>query len=66
MSQQYVTPMTTRTYKNIAADYSLWIEYVDTLGLDSEDTFNQQTVEEKIDFLVQCFGPELEDDAANI
>jgi hypothetical protein len=46
------------TYSEIANDYRLWMEYADTLGLDSEEAFNSMTEGDKIKTLIKCFGPE--------
>jgi hypothetical protein len=44
--------------EEIASNYSLWLEYVDPDGLTSEAEFNAQSLEEKIVFIVACFGNE--------
>lgn len=46
------------SYSEIANNYALWAEYVDPSGIDTEESFNAKTLEEKIDFMVRCFGPE--------
>jgi hypothetical protein len=46
------------TYSEIAGDYRLWIEYCDLSGLDTEAEFNAMSMDEKVSFLVSCFGPE--------
>ncbi|NBW12075.1 MAG: hypothetical protein EBR82_28995 [Caulobacteraceae bacterium] len=48
----------THTNSEIATDYSLWRQYADPSGLDSEAEFNAKSTEEKIAFLVCCFGDE--------
>lgn len=48
---------TTITYAEIASDFTLWGEYVDTMGLDTRSKFDAQTVDEKIEFIAKCFGP---------
>ena len=45
-------------YNEIAARFELWREYVDTSGLMTELEFDGMTVEEKVDFLIDCFGKE--------
>ena len=47
---------TTYTDTEIANDYRLWQEYADPTGFDSEDAFNAKTEQEKVAFLVSCFG----------
>lgn len=46
------------TYSEIAADWRLWIEYADPSGVGSKEEFHHMSIEEKIAFLVKCFGPE--------
>lgn len=46
------------TYEQIASDFRLWGEYVDPNGMDSESTFNERSMEEKIAFIRNCFGEE--------
>lgn len=48
----------TYSYSAIANNYSLWMEYADPSGLDTEAAFNAKTEQEKIELLVACFGPE--------
>lgn len=50
----------TYTYSEIANSYSLWMEYADPSGHDTEAAFNAKSEQEKIQFLVACFGPEEE------
>ena len=50
----------TYTYSEIANNYRLWMEYADPSGHDTEKAFNAKTEQEKIAFLVSCFGPENE------
>jgi hypothetical protein len=57
MSKQY-------TYEQIANDYNLWGEYVDTAAAVSEDEFEQMTTEEKVEMQIEMFGAdEKEEDA---
>jgi hypothetical protein len=46
------------TYAEIANSYQLWGEYVDTMGLDSEEKFDAMTEKEKIKIITECFGNE--------
>lgn len=46
----------TPTYAEIAADYRLWEEYVDPSALQTEEDFDAMTIEERIKFMVECFG----------
>ena len=46
------------TYLEIANNYALWMEYADPQGLDSEADFNAMNEQERIAFLVSCFGDE--------
>lgn len=50
--------MKKHTYAEITASYSLWGQYVDTAGLDTEEKFNSMSPEEKLAVLENCFGPE--------
>jgi hypothetical protein len=50
------------TYEEIATNFKLWMEYADPTGYDTEWSFNQSSVEDKINFLIGCFGPETEAD----
>lgn len=50
-------------YSEIAQNYNLWSDYCDPSGLDTEEVFKSKSPEEKIDFLVACFGPEKQDAA---
>lgn len=50
--------MKTHTYSEIANDYTLWGQYVDTAGLDSREKFEAITEDEKIAMQVACFGAE--------
>lgn len=46
------------TYAQIANDFCLWGEYVDTSGIDTREKFEAMTESEKIAIQVKCFGPE--------
>ena len=50
--------MQTKTYLEIASEYSLWMEYADPGGLESEADFDSRPIQEKVELLVKCFGPE--------
>ena len=48
------------TYKEIATDFAPWGEYVDPSGLfKREEEFDTMTVEQKIRFMIGCFGSEI-------
>ena len=48
------------TYREIAASFALWVEYVDPNGLfKREEEFDMMTVEQKIRFMIGSFGPEV-------
>lgn len=49
------------TYREIANSFHLWQEYADPSGHDTEEQFNATSEEQKIAFLIRCFGPESED-----
>lgn len=51
MSQQH-------TYAEIAADFALWNEFVNTDGAMTEDEFNAMTIEQKVALQVEAFGAE--------
>jgi len=51
MSQQH-------TYAEIAADWSLWIQYVDTDATMTRDEFDAMPLNQKIAIQVEAFGPE--------
>jgi len=51
MSQQH-------TYAEIAADYHLWIEFVDTDAVMTEAEFNDLTIDQKVGLQIEAFGPE--------
>ena len=52
--------MKTHSYNEIALNFKLWQEYADPTGFDSESEFNAKSVDEKVAFLVSCFGKEQE------
>ena len=51
MSQQH-------TYAEIAANWNLWIELVDTNATMTREEFDALTVEQKVAMQVEAFGPE--------
>lgn len=53
MSQQH-------TYTEIAANWALWNEYVNTDATMSRDEFDSLTTEQKVALQVEAFGPEAE------
>ena len=54
---------TSPTYREIATSFALWSEYADPSGLTSEREFDEDSIDDKIRFLVTCFGPEDNDNA---
>lgn len=55
---------TNPTYEDICNDFQLWQQYVDTNGFDTEESFNAQTIAQKREFMVSCFGHEKFDEIA--
>ena len=51
MSQQH-------TYAEIAADWALWNEFVNTDAAMSREEFDAMTVEQKVALQVEAFGSE--------
>ena len=51
--------MTSPTYIEIASDYRLWMEYIDTAGIDTEAAFTAMSVERRLQIIVNCVGPEV-------
>lgn len=49
------------TYAQIAADFQLWGEFVDTSAEMTEEEFDAMSVEDKIALQVEAFGPESND-----
>lgn len=45
-------------YTDIINDYDLWMEYVDSSGVDTEEDFNNMTFAEKLDIIKASFGLE--------
>jgi len=46
------------TYAEIAADFALWAEFVDTDATMTRDEFEALTIEQKVALQVEAFGPE--------
>jgi hypothetical protein len=46
-------------YTEIAADWSLWNEFVNTDATMSRDEFDSLTIEQKVALQVEAFGPEI-------
>lgn len=55
MSKQY-------TYKEIAADRQLWMEYVDPSATMTEEEFEQMSIEERIKLQSDIWGKEVSDE----
>jgi hypothetical protein len=49
------------TCLDIATDYSLWCEYVDTGAVESEEIFNSRSTEENLKMMLEMY-PEDEDE----
>jgi hypothetical protein len=50
--------MNSATYTEIANDWALWNEYVNTDATMSRDEFEALTTEQKVALQVEAFGPE--------
>lgn len=50
----------THTYEDIATNWNLWTEHVDPDGEMSREEFDESAVEEKVQILNDCFGPEMQ------
>lgn len=48
------------TYAEIAADYQLWVEFVDTGAAMTEAEFDALSIDRKVALQVEAFGPEIE------
>jgi hypothetical protein len=46
------------SYNEIAQDFTLWQEYVDTDGVTSKDEFDAMTIVQKVQIQIDTFGPE--------
>ncbi len=49
------------TRAEIAANFTLWGEFVDTLGLDTREQFEATTDAARLAVMADCFGPETPD-----
>lgn len=49
--------MTSLTYEQIAADFRLWNDYMDTGAVMTRDEFDALSVAEKLQLQVDAFGP---------
>lgn len=52
--------MTRPAYEQIAGSFDLWQEYADTAGSFSRDEFDAMSLDDRVDLLIQTFGPEPE------
>jgi len=52
--------MTRPTYEQISASFDLWQEYADTAGSMNRDEFDALSVADRVDLLIETFGPEPE------
>jgi hypothetical protein len=50
--------MKSPTYEEIASSYPLWLEFCDIDGHDTKEWFDKTDVQEKVEFLIHCFGEE--------
>lgn len=48
----------TCSYEQIASNWDLWCEYVDTNAETDIDEFQRLTTDEKVAIQVDCFGPD--------
>jgi hypothetical protein len=44
------------TAEQIANSYDLWIEYVDPSGVDTQESFEAISVQERIEIINACFA----------
>ena len=49
----------TYTYAEIAADYRLWMEYIDPSGIDTTEAWEAMPIERRIEIITACLGEEL-------
>jgi hypothetical protein len=52
----------TVTYEQIARNYQLWGEYVDPMATMTEEEFDALEIEDRLKIMVDCFGPEEDED----
>lgn len=50
--------MTRPTHDQMAKDFDLWQEYVDTDGVITENDFHAMTYADRLNLIVETFGPE--------
>jgi hypothetical protein len=50
------------TYEQIARSFQLWGEYVDPMATMTEEQFEEMEMEERLQIMVDCFGPEQDDE----
>jgi hypothetical protein len=48
----------TYSYAELAADYRLWMEYVDPAGIDTPEAWEAMPMERRLEILTACFGEE--------
>jgi hypothetical protein len=46
-------------YRELATDFTLWCKFVLLEEQVSEREFNEMSIDEKLDILQGCFGPEI-------
>jgi hypothetical protein len=51
--------MSKPTYRELATNFSLWCKFVLLEEQVSEREFNEMSIDEKLDILQGCFGPEI-------
>lgn len=49
----------THTYAELAADYRLWMEYIDPSGIDTPEAWEAMPIERRVEIITGCFGEEL-------
>lgn len=49
----------THTYAELAADYRLWMEYIDPSGIDTPEAWDAMPIERRVEIITGCFGEEL-------
>jgi len=51
--------MSKPTYRELATNFTLWCNFVLLEEQVSEREFNEMSIDEKLDILQGCFGPEI-------
>jgi hypothetical protein len=51
--------MSKPTYRELATNFTLWCKFVLLEEQVSEREFNEMSIDEKLDILQGCFGPEI-------